>query len=299
MVVVLTFVTVVSFTQDGGDITEQKEPVFKMEEQKTNILQLKEAVSKLSKGMTEDEVVQKIGFPLLIITGDYRPRYTFSANLELTLRYDFDGKLSTASNNDGFNLLSTEYLTKVVDFSVLIDGDMVVNSNTVLIINKKTYISIKDMAEQLGIKVNWDAEMRNHEVATTNIAQIIEVACKLSKGMTMDEVVQQIGEPTHTTDPARKRYNAVWGEYLTLSFSDGKLSGVFDRTHNYDLLSGEYAIASVVDFPVFINDKELIISNPVVTINDKIYVPIEDLAEQLGIKVSFNEEKQQLEITTK
>jgi len=45
--------------------------------------------------------------------------------------------------------------------------------------------------------------------------------------------------------------------------------------------------------------KELLTSNSVVTIQSKVYVPIEDIAEQSGMKVFFNEEKQQFEITTK
>ena len=64
------------------------------------------------------------------------------------------------------------------------------------------------------------------------------------------------------------------------------------------MLSVEY-IARAIDFPIFINDSELLISNPIVFINNQVYVPVENFTEQLGIKVIFDEESQQLEITTK
>jgi len=62
------------------------------------------------------------------------------------------------------------------------------------------------------------------------------------------------------------------------------------------------AIANPVDkmervlFPVLLNGNNLQFDNPVVTINDRAYVPLRELADNLGMNVVWNEEKQQVEL---
>ena len=126
-------------------------------------------------------------------------------------------------------------------------------------------------------------------------------AGQLSKGMTEDEVVQQIGEHSIISGVAFPRiyfFGVLNSEPLKLYYIDGELSSALTRD-DLDLVAIEYLVAKVISSPILLNGEEPLTSNPIVTINDKIYVPIEDLAEQLGITVNFNEEKQQLEITTK
>ena len=288
ILLILTFFTVVSFTQNGEGV--------KMGEKNTGITQLKEAVGKLSKGMTADEVIQILGAPELSFTGIYRPKYIFSNEESITLEYNGDyNDLSAIYNKDGFNLLAIEYIATVMDFPVFIDGGIVVTSNPVVMIKEINYVPIEDLTKQLGIKVTWNEDKQQEDSAVTGITQMIEAAGKLSKGMTKDEVVQQIGE----VGISRVYFFGVGDrEFLRLHYIDGELSSVLTRDR-LDLLSIKYTTANAANFTILIEGEEPLTSNPIVTINGKTYVPIEDLAEQLGIKVSFNEEKQQLEITTK
>ena len=123
--------------------------------------------------------------------------------------------------------------------------------------------------------------------------QYEEAVSKLSKNMTVDEVVQNIGEPTRTESFS---YLFDDGEYLMLFFNDGKLSAALNK-NNSDFLAEEYT-AKTVGFSVLIDNEELIICNPILTINDKNYFPIEELSEEIRIELHWNQEKQQLEITT-
>ena len=92
------------------------------------------------------------------------------------------------------------------------------------------------------------------------------------------------------------RYLFDGGEFLILDYGlFSKLSAAYNKG-NIDLLSDGY-IARVADFSVLIDGEEPLTSNPIVTINYRTYIPIDDLAEQLGIEVKWNEGK--LEILKK
>ena len=268
---------------------------------RASIAALKKAVGKLNINMTKNEVYELLGDPLPIHSAvssvDIGSLYSFGYDQSLRLNY-FEDKLYAVRNKDYFDLLSTEYIAIAANCSLFIDGNEPINSNTVFTINGKVYVSIEDLAEQLGVKVTQNEEKQKDEFVTTEVAWVIEAVGKLNKGMTENEVVQYIGEPTYKVNTDNTIYYSRDRITLILSFFNNKLSNV-EAGAGSDLLSKELKIAKVVSSPVFINEEELLTSNPIIIINDKIYIPIEDLAEQLGIKVIFNEEKQQLEITTK
>jgi len=295
---ILTFLTVVSFTQEKILAMEEKLDIAICK--KTDINTLKEKVGKLNIGMNKDEVELVLGEPGMVTTGRYLPEYTFSGFEILTLEYTSEGKLYAAYNKDRFNLLSTDYSAKIDNLSLLIDGNTKPSaSDLIAIINAKIYIPVEYLAEQLRIKVSLNAEViQQVEPTITGIAQMKEASDKLSKGMTIEEVKQNIGEPSVEFGSNKIAYFFDDMEILYLDFKDGKLYAALTKD-DLDLLSKELIVAKVIIFSIFINGEEPLTSNPIVTINDNIYIPIEDLAEQLGIKVSFNEEKQQLEITTK
>lgn len=139
----------------GGTV---KEDVMALDTNAGAII-LKEKVSKLSRGMTNTEVIQLIGEPLFDRGfGRYIPTYLFADGETLTLDFGVDNRLIAARNKDGFDLLATEYTAKVADFSVLIDNEQVTTSNPVVTINNKAYIPVKEVEEQLGIEVEWNEE---------------------------------------------------------------------------------------------------------------------------------------------
>jgi len=328
----LAFLSVMSFAQDGG---------IKMEEEKTGIIQLKEATDKLSKGMTKDEVVEQIGEPFYFTT--YKPGgstliYLFNDDERMTLQFNTDNKLSEAKDKNWDDLLS-EYTAKVSDInSFLIDQAEVLSPIPIVTINEKIYIPIEEIAIDLKINANLNKEKQVLEIATnapppqnieltrteknSGIALMREAIGKLRIGMEYDKVIELVGRPTHdvgyggfiplylftgkemfTTNREIIGFDTDYstllsvGEVISLNYdSDNKLFSA--NTKGFNLFRTEYP-ANHISSSVFINEKEHIISNPIVTIGGNIYVPIEDIAQQLGITVSFNEEKQQLEIVTK
>jgi len=308
ILVILTFLNIVSFAQliYPSFITVEE---FTMEHRIAGIVEMKKTVSMLRMIKEGNNVHTEDRNQNYTVVYD---TYPYSSNIEKyvyiydggeTLAfYHFENELMSATNKDGFNLLRLEYTAKTADFQVLIDGKEVVSSNPIITIREKTYIPIVDSADQLGIKVNWDKEMQHKEfeLAEKIAAPMKEAFSKLSKGMTIDETKDLIGEPSSNRDGYidRPLYSFEGGEELNLWFdNDGKLSNAYNKDY-VDLFSAEY-IARTIDFPIFINDNELIVSNPIVAINNQVYVPLDNLAEQLGITVIFDEEKQQLEITTK
>jgi len=292
---ILVFLTVTFFAQ------EEK---FTLEDKKASIIALKEAVAKLSVGMIDDNVYELMGDPMSTPTdlfGSAKINDLYSYGDGQILWLSFKGvELFGALNKDGFNLLSTDYTAKVVNFTVLINDKKMITSDPNVIINNKVYVPIECFAEQLEIKVSLDKDMQQKELPITGIEQMIEAVGKLNKGMTVDEVELQIGEPTYIYKSNLDRtYSFGNTETLKLLFLDGKLSSTLYYRDSSDLLSAKYVAAKVVVSPIFINNNELIVSNPIVFINSQVYVPVENFAEQLGIKVNFDEESQQLEITTK
>ena len=285
----LAFLSVISL---GQDLT------LKME-----IAQIKLTANKLSKGMTRVEVEELIGKPSFNTGGRYLPTYVFSDGGSLTLDYeDTTGKLFAVYNDNYFNLLSEKYSAKHIDTPIFINNNKVTTAIPSVAINNEVYIQIECLTQYSDIEISWDKEVQQKEfvAAQQSIAQLNETVNKLHKGMVIDEIEKLIGEPNFHLGIVKKTplYSFDGGETLMLRFdNDGKLSLALNK-ENCDLLSAEY-IARTIEFPIFIKGEKLLTLTPIVAISDNIYVPISDLAEQLEIKVTFNEEKQQLEIVTK
>ena len=348
MLIILSLIcfTTISFAQDVE---------FKTEKENMGITQVTEAVGKLSKYMTMDEVKEQIGEPTQITGPIFR--YLFVDGERLTLYFN-DDKLFAAINKDRTDLLATRYTAKVIDYSILIDNEEMLTTNPMLIINDKQYILIEDFVEISKINFVWNMEKQQLEITTSvpfigyreitinggirsaintlsnmgltineinqripkyekvtleeknaGIAELKEAVSKLN-GLNMNEVIQFMGYPTADIGSGLyiPMYIFLGGEYITLSYGpDDKLDSVTNK-NLLNLFSTEYTTIGE-DFPVFINGKELLISNPIVTVNkitylpiehlNRTFVPIEDFSKAFGMKINFNEEKQQLEIVTK
>ena len=292
-----------------GIALSAKEKEFTVEEKIAGIIEMKKTVNML-RMKNEGKHVPNEDYPKehTIIRDNY-PSTTSSMIRSSTHIYDGGETLSVyynrnelnhAINKDGFDLLLTEYAAKAVDVPVFINGKEVITSSPIMIIKNKHYIPIVDFADQLGIKVSWDESQEEElRIAEKNAVPMMEAAMRLSKGMTRDETEELLGAATDYISGRIPVYSFKNSEILRLFFDKSDtLSGVLSKKDGLDLLSAEY-IARAINFPIFINDSELLISNPIVFINNQVYVPVENFAEQLGIKVNFNEESQQLEITTK
>ena len=215
ILIILTFLTLSLFAQDMTATNADKID---------GIIQMKAAASKLKMDMTKDEVETLLGKPTFEF--GYQYVYWFKGEERLTLNGLSADKLSSAYNKSNLNLLTNLYMTSNYSASALIDNKEITTIDPILrIAYYKYYLSTKDFEDAFGIKFSWDKEK------------------------------------TPATTP-----------------------------QNYSL--GRYG-ASAVDFPVFMDDKELITSNPIVSFGDKIYLPLDDL----DMKYSYNYEKSRLEIT--
>jgi|GEM_PF-1409646 len=125
---------------------------------------------------------------------------------------------------------------------------------------------------------------------------------KLRRGMTHDEVEEILGKTEKMPRP-----NSAIGEIIyPYRHEDGeRLNLAYDRGLSYaenknriDLLSTGYN-AYIPNYPILINGENPLIKNPILNIREVVYIPIEDFSEYFNINVSFNEEKERLEITKK
>ena len=276
---------------------------------------------------------------------------------------------------DELDATVTEYIAKIVDFNVLIDGEQLLTSNPVVIINGNIYIPIEELEKQLSIEINWNSEKeylrrsrdqyfgfinpkgdekpfdkefyeqlleneksRNEGTLplkiTTNVpfiwfrhfsaddkkngvAMTKEYAGKLKTGMTWSEVEKAVGEPIQNIGsglsipgysfPAWEELILGWDvtdrTYLreglkSLRENDVKLVYAANAV-SMNLLNTEH-IAIATDFPFFIDGEEVFIFSPIVMISyNNVYIPLEELAEKLGVELNFNAEKTELNIITK
>lgn len=128
---------------------------------------LNRQVNKLSQGMTMAEIVQLIGEPTANVgSGRYIPMYLFADDEQLILDLGDNNKLVAARNKDGFDLLKKEYAAKIADFPIYVDNEQIITSNPIVTISDKTYIPIKELEEQLGIKVEWSEDEKAVKIIT-------------------------------------------------------------------------------------------------------------------------------------
>ena len=310
ILLVLTFLTTASFAQWGfAPPNNEREGDFTTEQRIAGTVEMKKVANMFRMqdrrwGYIWGYTIEQMN--TMILEGHSDQNYTVVKNDQFGLNkviynYTFDGGetlevcyfgvlASYASSKDGINLLNLEYTAETVDFPVSINGMEVITLNPIVTIRKKIYVPIVDFSDQLGIKVDWDKErqQKESELAAKLYAPLKEAFSKLRKGMTRDEVKGVLGEQISYTSGRGYVYSFEGGEELILWFHDAeKLSAAFNKDY-CDLFSGEY-VARTISFPVFINDNELIISNSIVTINNQIYISLDNLAEWLGIKFSFNE----------
>ena len=356
---------------------------------KDDISLVKEAVGKLRKGMTEDEVIKLLGEPWSKYA-NYQ-MYLFGFWGTLNLQYE-EGKLISALHNyvldlfsvelavvkvvdfpifvDGEGLLAfdpivalddviyvstmdigkkikgvhlneekhtleittkandEEYMAKVFDATILIDGEKSFTLNPIVTIGGKIYLPIEELEEEFQIKVIQNAEYQPYEIngkvrGTFRVITALEIATeikdgftikdkaaiaalkedvnKIHRGMAGDEVKQVLGktEIPGISVPSLYQYYDYTHKNdadLGLSYIDGKLFAAFNP-NGFDLLSTAY-IAETMSVPLLIDKDEILISMPIVMIHYAIYLPIEELAEHLGLEVNFSDEGG-LEITTK
>ncbi len=119
-----------------------------------------------------------------------------------------------------------------------------------------------------------------------------EILSRLSYEMTPAEVEEALGKPSMPIITGRyiPVYYSSEGIRIELWFEDENynLSGAYSED-GIDLLSDNWK-AEKANFDLKVNDKEIVSSNPIVTINGKTYIPLKEFEEYLGIKVEWNEE---------
>lgn len=125
-----------------------------------------------------------------------------------------------------------------------------------------------------------------------------EFLSKLSYGMTDREIIEAVGKPNISPVSAYPVYRFVGEDAafeLKLRSYEDSLMAV-ESQDGINLLAKEWK-AEEATFEVNVNGKEVIIGNPLVTINDKLYVPLEELQSQLGIQVLlWNQEERCVDI---
>jgi len=269
---------------------------FTIEERREGIIQMKSAAEKLSEGMTRAEVIEQIGEPTFETGhGNY---YWFAGNEHLRLMYG--GRLSFSANNDGlayvwdtnrFEVLNETYRAEVADSLALIDGEKLVTADPIMAVRYSTrpYISLKDVSTLFGVNFSFDEEKlktviknNDHETVIPVNFPIFLADRELITSLQIVLINGNIYLPILDLESElniRARIN--YDENRTLEIK----TDVPYNTDNYD---GYYA-AIVTSVPVLIDGKEMLTISPTVTVDGNIYLPINELEEELKIKVSYYE----------
>jgi len=314
ILVIFIFWTILSFAQEAAEFTRGEKNI--------GITQMKAAAAKLKKDMTRDEVETLLGKPTFYTGTD--SVYWFEGEENLMLRFDSSEKLFLASNRDGFNLLDTEYIAQVADnYPFYIDGEKVSFLNPIIYINQQMYISIEDFEKYLVKEIVWDAKTNQLEI-TKNIPVLNKQQTesghkywwisgsrnnKKYVAFPVDCLVFIDGEKIFISNPVTiiedkiylpveelqeelairvifdmQQYspymNSIPGAYFEITKDVPVTVDLFRKRRTYPAL--------VVDFPIFVDGKELLTINPILTIYGKIYLPIEEVEEDFGIKVWQN-----------
>jgi len=296
ILIILIFPMIISFAQEEFSALEQKN---------AGIVQMKEAVSKLSSSMTMEEAEKLLGEPTF--ETDSRSIYWFAGGERLTLSYINEISLISletgrllAYNKDTIDLLEVTSLTSALRHPILIDGKKLLSSNPIVTISGNIYISIKDLADQFGIEVSFDKEKLQPKTITRYVsdyylAEITDIPTFIDakKLVTSNPIVTINGNM-----------------YLPIEELSGilKIEIIFDKDKRlYEITTNvssstnefdQYYPAIVTDIPIYIDDNKLLTFNPIVAINGNIYLPIDELEEELQVKVDHSKEKPKLEITT-
>ena len=274
---------------------------FTAEERREGIIEMKSAAEKLSEGMTRAEVVEQIGEPTFETGhGDY---YWFAGNEHFRLSYGFifsssdkNAKLEFASDTNRFSLLHKRYRAKVADFSMLIDGEKPNTADPIMAVDSRPYISLKDVSTLFGVKFSFDEEMLKQKTKTDDL-KIDDSAFITTINFPIFIADREliISMPIVTVDG--NIYLPILDLEAELNINvrmkredDYVLEIKTNVPYSTDDYEGYYA-AIVTSVPVFIDGKEMLTINPIVTIDDNIYLPIEELEEELKIKISHYEKE--------
>ena len=289
ILITLIFPMIISFAQEEISVLEQKN---------AGIIQMKEAVSKLSDKMTIDEAKELLGEPTFKTNLTYVYFFVGGERIELNLKGI--GGLSVR-NKDGFDLLSTIYWAEDLGYPISIDGNKLSASYPIVSINGNIYLSIKDRSDLFGVGVNFDKEKLRSEAITKD---------KMFGWYTSDVVDFPVfidSKELITSNPIV----AINGNmYLPIEelVSELGIKIIFDKDKRlYEITTNiqpstnifdKYYPALVTDNSIYIDDNKLLTFNPIVTINGNIYLPIDELEEELQVKVDHDKDKPTLEITT-
>jgi len=136
-----------------------------------------------------------------------------------------------------------------VSFQVLVNGKEATFRQPIFCIQNRTYVPLREVAETLGMNVNWNDEKKEITIEqATNLANNKEITDENS------------GE--ETTTPTQS----------------------------------DEVFAKIVPFKIIVNGSETSFQMPVVTIVDKTYLPLREVAETLGLVVDWNDETKVIEI---
>jgi|GEM_PF-2422356 len=231
---------------------------------------------------------------------------------EISERFKIKLQYNRHNNRKPTNTFDEKYEAIATDATILIDGKDFLTFNPIVTIDGKIYLPADEVEEILGIRVYFYAKNELLEIKTgvkdgfkpainyDTLKQFKEGLVKLRDGTQVDGGIEQVlGERYESSSdwirssptPARYRHKEL-GTFAVLY-------GSLLNKDNINLLALKFN-GKTVSFPAFLDGKEIVISSPIVTLDysSKIYLPIVDLAKYLNIKVDWNEEKAELNITT-
>lgn len=107
------------------------------------------------------------------------------------------------------------------EYQVLVEGNNFENKNPIVTIDGTTYLSLKDLGEALGVKVNWNADKKQVELGQKNIAQEVK-SLKDKNGLAIIGMYPQDGD---------QDIYLKWG-YLNIVFNES-MKGVSSTDRIY------------------------------------------------------------------
>ena len=276
ILIILTFLTLSLFAQNMTATNADKID---------GIIQMKAATAKLKTDMTKDEVETLLGKPTFEF--GYQYVYWFKGEERLTLV--ISDKLSYPRNKDDFNLLTDVYAVLPFDTSVFIDDKEFTISSPILEVGySQQYLSAEDFEEIFDIKFSWDKEKTPAIIPQKN-SRGRYTAFVVDFPVFMDDTELIISNPI-----------LYFGGTIYISLND------LDMKYNYNnekkrseitkdepILGGFYREypAIVTDVSVFIDGEKLLTFNPIVTINNKVYLPANEIRKEFKIKISQPKEE--------
>ena len=138
-----------------------------------------------------------------------------------------------------------QIIANIVDYKIIINEQEIKLSETVVTVNDRTYLPLRNIAEVLGMDVNWNKDTK--EISITN------------------------------------KSNAAND---SSSYND-KITPLRHGTLN----------AAIADYRIIFNDTPNKLKEVIITINDRTYLPLREIAEILGMDVEWDGEENKIIIT--